>query len=245
MLNTPTEQKLHTMRLGVMAETWQTQARDSASRALDFDERFGMIVDAEHLYRENRKLERLLKDARLRIQGASLEDIRATTASGLSKENLAAFRSERWISEHLNVLLCGATGVGKTHLACALGQFACRRGHKTTYKRLPRLLEELTVSRADGSYARLLSKLEKSAVLIIDDWGLTPLKDSHRRDILEILEDRHGKASTVITSQLPLSKWHGYIGEPTIADAILDRLVHSAYKCELKGDSRRKTKPQD
>src|SRR5690606_6574831 len=183
MLNTPTEQKLHTMRLGVMAETWQAQARDSASRALDFDERFGMIVDAEHLYRENRKLERLLKDARLRIQGASLEDIRASTASGLSKENLAAFRSERWISEHLNVLLCGATGVGKTHLACALGQFACRRGHKTTDKRLPRLLEELTVSRADGSYARLLSKLEKSAVLIIDDWGLTPLKDSHRRDI--------------------------------------------------------------
>ena len=169
-----------------------------------------------------------------------MEDVRACASSGLSKELLSQLRSERWIAEHLNVLITGQTGVGKTHLACALGQYACRRGHRTTYKRLPRLLEELTVARADGSYARLLSKLEKSAVLIIDDWGLTPLKDSHRRDILEILEDRHGRASTVITSQLPQSKWHGYIGEPTIADAILDRLVHSAYKCELKGDSRRK-----
>src|SRR5690606_7471915 len=170
---------------------------------------------------------------------------RASATNGLSKEVLAALRSERWIQEHLNVLLTGQTGVGKTHLACALGQYACRRGYKTSYRRLPRLLEELTVARAEGSYPRLLSKIEKSQVLIIDDWGLTPLKESHRRDILEILEDRHGKASTVITSQLPLSKWHGYIGEPTIADAILDRLVHSAYKCELTGDSRRKTKNQD
>jgi len=245
MLNTPTEQKLHNMRLGVMSETWQSQARDTDAHQLSFDERFGMIVDAEHLHRENRKLARLLRDAKLRIQNANLEDIRASTRSGLSKDLLGQMRSERWIIEHLNVLLMGQTGVGKTHLACALGQYACRRGHKTIYKRLPRLLEELTVARVDGSYARLLAKLEKSAVLIIDDWGLTPLKDSHRRDILEILEDRHGKASTVITSQLPLSKWHGYIGEPTIADAILDRLVHSAYKCELKGDSRRKTQNQD
>lgn len=245
MLNTPTEQKLHSMRLGVMADTWQAQGRDDQARELSFDERFGMIVDAEHLHRENRKLVRLLRDAKLRIQGASLEDIRASSASGLSKELIGQLRSERWILEHLNVLLTGLTGVGKTHLACALGQYACRRGHKTTYKRLPRLLEELTVARADGSYARLLAKLEKTQVLIIDDWGLTPLTDSHRRDILEILEDRHGKSSTVITSQLPLSKWHGYIGEPTIADAILDRLVHSAYKCELKGDSRRKTRKKD
>ena len=237
MLNTPTEQKLHHMRLGVMAETWQAQSRDNDAREMSFDDRFGMIVDAEHLHRENRRLAKLLRDAKLRI--------RASAASGLSKDMLSALRSERWIQEHLNVLLTGQTGVGKTHLACALGQYACRRGHKTIYKRLPRLLEELTVARADGSYARVLSKLEKSNVLIIDDWGLTPLKDSHRRDILEILEDRHGKASTVITSQLPLSKWHGYIGEPTIADAILDRLVHSAYKCELTGDSRRKTKNQD
>lgn len=245
MLNTPTEQKLHSMRLGVMADTWQAQARDNDARELAFDERFGMIVDAEHLHRENRKLSRLLRDAKLRIQGANMEDVRASSSSGMSKELLSQLRSERWIAEHLNVLITGQTGVGKTHLACALGQYACRRGHRTTYKRLPRLLEELTVARADGSYARLLSKLEKSAVLIIDDWGLTPLKDSHRRDILEILEDRHGRASTVITSQLPLSKWHGYIGEPTIADAILDRLVHSAYKCELKGDSRRKTQTKN
>lgn len=245
MLNTPTEQKLHNMRLGVMAETWQAQNRDNDAREMTFDDRFGMIVDAEHLHRENRRLSKLLRDAKLRIQNATLEEMRASATNGLSKEVLAALRSERWIQEHLNVLLTGQTGVGKTHLACALGQYACRRGYKTSYRRLPRLLEELTVARADGSYPRLLSKIEKSQVLIIDDWGLTPLKESHRRDILEILEDRHGKASTVITSQLPLSKWHGYIGEPTIADAILDRLVHSAYKCELTGDSRRKTKNQD
>jgi DNA replication protein DnaC len=242
MLNTPTEQKLQSMRLGVMADTWLGQNRETEASELSFDERFGLIVDAEHLYRENRKLTRLLHDAKLRIQGANLEDIRASAASGLSSEVLSQMRSERWITEHLNVLLSGSTGVGKTHLACALGQFACRRGYRTIYRRLPRLLEELTVARADGSYAKLLARLERAQVLIIDDWGLTPLKDSHRRDILEIIEDRHGRTSTVITSQLPLSKWHGYIGEPTIADAILDRLVHSAYKCELTGDSKRKTR---
>lgn len=241
MLSTPTEQKLYSMRLGVMAETWQAQTRETKAPELHFDERFGLIVDAEHLHRQNQRLSRLLRDARLRISGATLEDVKPSASAGINAESLAQLRSERWITEHLNVLITGQTGVGKTHLACALGQFACRRGYRTTYKRLPRLLEELTVARADGSYARLLSKLEKSHVLIIDDWGLTPLKDSHRRDLLEILEDRHGHSSTVVTSQLPVSKWHGYIGEPTIADAILDRLVHSAYKCELSGDSRRKT----
>lgn len=241
MLNTPTENKLTEMRLGVMAETWLNQNKSNDSLEMSFDDRFGLIVDAEHLHRENRKLTRLLRDAKLRIAGASLEDVRASAAQGLPREVLTQLRSERWLAEHLNVLITGSTGVGKTHLACALGQFACRRGLRTLYRRLPRLLEELTLARADGSYARMLSRLERAPLLIIDDWGLTPLKDSHRRDILEILEDRYGKSSTVITSQLPISKWHGYIGEPTIADAILDRLVHSAYKCELKGDSKRKT----
>ena len=244
MLNTPTEEKLIAMRLGVMAESWLEQNKSTGMLEMPFDDRFGLIVDAEHLHRENRKLVRLLRDAKLRIPNANIEDVRASAANGLPKETVAQLRGERWLVEHMNVLITGSTGVGKTHLACALGQFACRRGHRTIYKRLPRLLEELTLARADGSYARLLARLEKAQLLLIDDWGLTPLKDSHRRDILEILEDRYGKSSTIITSQLPISKWHGYIGEPTIADAILDRLVHSAYKCELTGDSKRKTRKQ-
>lgn len=244
MLNKPTEQKLHSMRLGVMAETWAEQNRDSDTAQMGFDERFGMIVDAEHLHRENRKLSRLLRDAQLRISEASLEDVRASAAQGLPQSLVEQLRSERWIIEHLSVLITGRTGVGKTYLACALGQMACRRGYRTMYRRLPRLLEELTVARADGSYPKLLARIERAQVLVIDDFGLTPLKDNHRRDLLEILEDRYGRSSTVVTSQLPLSKWHGYLGEPTIADAILDRLVHSAYKCELTGESGRKKPAQ-
>ena len=240
MLNTPTEEQLHAMRLGTMASTWQEQGSSKKLVELEFDERFAMIVDAEYLYRENRKLDRLLRDAKLRIADANLEDIRSATQRGIDKGTIRQLQSERWLNEHQNVLITGPTGVGKTYLACALGQLACRRGHRTLYRRLPRLLDELSLARADGTYTRLLDRLAKARLLIIDDWGLAPLKDIHTRDVLEILEDRYGRCSTIFTSQLPTSKWHGYVGEPTIADAILDRLVHGAYKCELKGSSRRK-----
>jgi DNA replication protein DnaC len=245
MLNQPTEDKLHAMRLSAMADAWRQQAQDPKLDELGFDERFAMIVEAEYISRDNRRLERLLREAKLRISAACLEDVRTGHKHGLDKALVAQLGTCRWIDEHLNVLVTGPTGVGKTYFACALGQQACRRGYRTLYRRLPRLVEELTLARADGTYSKLLARLARAHVLIIDDWGITPMKDAARRDLLEIMEDRYGAGSTVVTSQLPISKWHDYIGEPTVADAILDRLVHSAYKCDLKGASRRKEKAQD
>lgn len=242
MLNQPTEDKLITMRLGAMAEAWRKQAQDPAFEELGFDERFAMIVDAEYISRDNRRLDRLLRDAKLRIAGASLEDVRTGHKRGLDKPLVAQLGTGRWLDEHLCVLITGPTGVGKTFFSCALGQQACRQGYRTLYRRLPRLVEELTLAHADGSYTKLLARLARVQLLIIDDWGLSPMKDTTRRDILEILEDRYGVSSTIIASQLAVTKWHDYIGDPTIADAVLDRIVHGAYKCELTGPSRRKEK---
>lgn len=240
MLHQPTVDQLHQMRLGAMAKAWEDQAQHAELDQLGFDERFALLVQAEHLHRQNRRLGRLLQQAKLRISGACLEDVRAGKSKGLEPSLLAQLGTCRWLDEHLNVLITGPTGVGKTYFACALGQQACRRGYRTLYRRVPRLLEELTLARADGSYTKYLNRMQTTQLLILDDWGLSPLSDAHRRDILEILEDRYGRGSTVLTSQLPLDTWHDYVGEPTIADAILDRLVHSAYKCDLKGASRRK-----
>jgi DNA replication protein DnaC len=240
MLHQPTVEQLHQMRLGAMAQAWQDQSQHPELAQLGFDERFALLVQAEHLHRQNRRLQRLLQQAKLRISGACLEDVRTGAALGLQPSLVAQLGTCRWLDEHLNVLVTGPTGVGKTYFACALGQQACRRGYRTLYRRISRLFEELTLARADGSYTKLLGRIQKTELLILDDWGLSPLGDAHRRDILEILEDRYGRGSTVVTSQLPLDTWHDYVGEPTLADAILDRLVHRAYKCELKGASRRK-----
>ncbi len=244
MLLEPTIDKLHELRLANMADAWQQQQRDAKVGALSFDERFSLLVDAEHQARDNRRLTRLLKDAQLRIPQACVEDVESGPGRGLEKALLRQLGSCTWVTEHLNVLICGATGVGKSYLACALGQGACRKGMRVLYRRVPRLLDELALARADGSYARLLAKLAKVEILVLDDWGLGTLKEVQRHDLLEVLEDRYGRASTVVTSQLPSANWHSWIGDPTLADAILDRLVNNAYKIDLKGNSRRKGQPE-
>jgi len=243
MLNEPTTEKLHRLRLVAMAHAWIEQNKNPTIASLSFDERFGMLVDAEHMARDNRRLGKLLKDAQLRLPTACIEDVEASAARGLEKATLRQLGSCTWIHEHLNVVLTGKTGVGKSYLACALGQIACRKGYRVLYRRVPRLLDELALARAEGSSVKLLARLAKTDVLVLDDWGLASLKEGHRHDLLEVIEDRYGRVSTVITSQLPLAKWHEWIGDPTIADAILDRLVHNAYKIDLTGHTRRKTEP--
>jgi DNA replication protein DnaC len=244
MLQSPTIEKLHGLRLATMADAWQAQQRDAKVGALSFDERFSLLVDAEYQARDNRRLTRLLKDAQLRIPQACVEDVESSSTRGIDKAMLRQLGSCTWVDEHLNVLITGATGVGKSYLGCALGQSACRKGLRVLYRRVPRLLDELALARAEGSYARLLSKLAKADVLLLDDWGLGAPKDAQRHDLLEVIEDRYGRVSTVVTSQLPTPRWHDWIGDPSLADAILDRLVNNAYKIDLKGSSRRRPKTE-
>ena len=245
MLNEPTMQKLLALRLGSMADAWQSQQRDTKTSALAFDERFSLLVDAEYLARDNRRLGRLLKDAELRIPQACLEDVDTANNRGVDRTMLRQLATETWVNEHLNVLITGPTGVGKSYLASAIGQAACRRRRRVIYRRVPRLFDEIALARADGSYAKLLSRLAKADVLILDDLGLGSPTEAQRHDLLEVMEDRYGRRSTVVTSQLPLAKWHDWLGDPTVADAVLDRLVHNAYKLELRGNSRRKEKPTE
>jgi DNA replication protein DnaC len=243
VLNEPTMQKLLTLRLGSMAEAWQTQQRDATASALCFDERFALLVDAEYLTRDNRRLGRLLKDAELRIPHACIEDVDTANNRGVDRAMLRQLATETWVTEHLNVLVTGPTGVGKSYIASAIGQAACRRRQRVLYRRVPRLFDELALARADGSYAKVLSRLAKTDVLILDDLGLGSPTEAQRHDLLEVMEDRYGCRSTVVTSQLPVPKWHDWLADPTLADAVLDRLVHNAYKLELRGNSRRKEKP--
>lgn len=239
MLNQPTHEKLVSMRLRGMAHGYQQQLADPEIAGLDFDTRFGLLVEAEALHRDNRQLARLLKEAKLRLPHACVEDLECGPARGLDLALVRDLMTGRWLDEHRNVLISGATGTGKTYTACALGQHACRQGHRVAYRRLSRLLEELMQARALGGSARALDRFARVHLLIIDDWGLAPLDDGGRRDLLELLDDRYGRRSTVITSQLPTHVWHDYLGEPTVADAILDRVVHNAYKIALKGGSMR------
>jgi DNA replication protein DnaC len=241
MLNEPTIEKLHDLRLGVMADAWIAQSKDPPTAALGFDERFALLVDAEHNARDNRRIIRLLKNAELRIPGACLEDVE-TGARGLDRAQLRQLGTCGWIAEHHNVIVTGMTGVGKSFLACALGQAACRRGRRALYRRVPRLLDELALARADGTYTRVLARLARNDVLILDDLGLGSPNEQQRHDLLEVLEDRYGCTSTVVTSQLPVAKWHDWIGEPTVAGAILDRVVHHADKIAHQGGSKRKPK---
>jgi len=239
VLNEPTHQTLVDLRLRGMAEAYAAQLADPEAAGLDFATRFGLLVDAEALYRENRRLTRYLKEAKLRIPSACVEDLKCSGTRGLDLALVRQLMTGRWLDEHLNILVTGATGTGKTYFACALAQHACRQGRRTLYRRLSLLIEEMMHARASGTYAKLLDRLARAQLLVIDDWGLAPLDDAARRDVLEVLDDRYVRRSTIITSQLPVKHWHEYIGEPTVADAILDRVVHNAYKVELKGGSMR------
>jgi len=232
--------KLHSMKLFGMAEALEEQVNSPSYEELSFEERLEMLVDKEMTYRENRRLSMLLRRARFRYPGACVEDIDFRTKRAIRKENVLKLAQNDWIRKHHNLIITGPTGVGKTYLACAFGISACREGISSYYVRLPRLMEELKIARADGSYIKLLGRLSRIQVLIIDDWGLNPLTDEERRDLLEIFEDRHKVRSTIISTQYPVSKWHKIIDDPTIADAICDRLVHNAHKINLKGDSMRK-----
>jgi DNA replication protein DnaC len=235
--------KLHDLRLSAMAEAWTAQQKDPTIGSLSFDERLALLVDIEHMARHNRKLARLLKDAELRIANAVVEDVETTPQRGLDRPMLKQLATCTWINEHQNVLITGATGVGKSYLACALAQAACRQGRRVLYRRAPRLIDELALAKTAGQGAKLLSRLAKLDLLVIDDLGIGTLKDAQRQDLLEVIDDRYGRSATIITSQLPLGKWHEWVADPTLADAILDRLVHNAYKLDLKGPSRRKEKP--
>ena len=241
MLNEQTLSHLNALKLFGMAHGFSQRLSTANSAELSHDEFFGLLVQDEKTYRENLRLKRLLANAKLK-QPAALEDIDYKHPRGLNKQLILELSSQQWLAHHRNVLLTGPTGVGKSYIACALGNFAARLGHTVLYLRAPRLFETLLQAKADGSHLKTLTKLAKVEILILDDLFLTPLSDAERKDLLEIIEDRHQKYPTVITSQCPTKEWHHIIGEPTIADAVCDRLLHHGYKIELKGESIRKTK---
>jgi DNA replication protein DnaC len=239
MLTHPTLDKLKTLKFTGMAAALTEQMDMSDISDMTFEERLGLLVDREMTERENRRLSNRLHRARFKLN-ASLEDIDYRHPRGLDKSLIRSLATCQWVKDHLNILISGPTGVGKTWLACALAQKACREGFTALYLRLPRFLQEITIAKGDGRYTKLLATLARTDVLILDDWGITKPTAENRRDLLELLEDRHGNRSTLATSQLPIDKWHDMIGDPTLADAILDRLLHNAYKINLKGDSMRK-----
>lgn len=240
MLINVTLDKLQALSLGGMARAFTEQLESPSYGELSFEERLGLLVDREATERENRRLARRLKAAKLRSD-AVIEDLDFRAPRGLDRATVLGLAESHWVGAHRNVLVTGPTGVGKTFLACALAQAAIRHGHTALYLRLPRLLDELVLARADGRLPRLMKAWAKVGVLVLDDLGLQPVPPARAADLLEVIEDRAGLRSTIVTSQLPVAHWHETLGEPTVADAILDRLVHDAYRFELKGASMRRS----
>lgn len=239
MLITPTIDRLNALALSGMARALADQQGHPDYAALTFEERLGLLVDREVQDRENRRLARHLKAAHLRSD-AVIEDLDLRSPRGLDRATVLSLADAHWVTAHRNVLVTGPTGVGKTFVACALAHSAIRRGHTALYLRVPRLLDELVLARADGRLPRLMASWARVDVLVLDDLGLQPVPAPRAADLLEVIEDRSGTRSTIVTSQLPVGHWHEALGDPTVADAILDRLVHGAHRLELKGDSRRR-----
>lgn len=238
MLTHPTSQRLHALGLTGMAKALDEQRDQRNVEGLSFEERLGLLVDREAAERETKRLVTRLKSANLR-QSAVIEDLDTKAARGLDKALFARLATGEWIARRQDLLITGKTGTGKSWLACALGHKACRDDRSVLYWRVPRLLDALALARGDGRFPRLLRTLARAELLILDDWGLAPLTSQQGRDLLEIIDDRHGRASTIITSQVPVKHWHELIADPTIADAILDRLVHTAHRIALTGDTLR------
>jgi DNA replication protein DnaC len=235
--------RLHELKLTGMAAAFDQQLAMPEVHSLSFEDRLALLLEGELTARHDRRLRRHLQLARLRLPNACIEDLDFRSPRGLDKSLILRLASGDWIRNQQVVLITGATGTGKSFLACALGHSACRQGLATRYFRLSRLLGDLALARGDGSYARVLDRLARADLLIIDDFGLAPLQDSERRDLLEVLEDRYGQAATLVTSQLPFEHWHEAVADPTLADAILDRLVHQAHRISLKGPSMRAKNP--
>jgi len=240
MLIHPTIEKLNSMRLAGMAKALRAQLENPEIHNLPFEERLTLLVEAELLERETRQLATRIKGAKLR-EHAALEDLDTRASRGIDRALLASLATCQWIKRRHNLLITGATGAGKTWLSCALSHTACRQGVTAAYHRLPALMQDLDLARHDGRYKKLMRALGKADLLVLDDLGIAPLSVEQLRDLLEIIDERYQKRSTLITSQLPVANWHEALGDPTMADAILDRVVHNAYKIDLKGeDSMRK-----
>lgn len=239
MLNHPTLDKLQTLRLTGMLKALAEQMHMADITELSFEERLGLLVDREMTERQQRRLQTRLRHAKLRLN-ACAHDIDYRAGRGLDKSLMRSLLSCQWIQARRNLVMTGPTGTGKTYLACALGHQACLQGYTTLYLRLPRLLQELPIAKGDGRYGKLMATLAKADLVILDDWALSVLSDENRRDLLELFEDRYDRRATLVTSQLPLEHWHEALGDPTLADAILDRLIHNAYKITLTGESMRK-----
>ena len=237
---TQTLTKLHEMKIHGMAKSFETNRISPKCQDLSHDEFMALLTDDEFIYRQNNRQRRLLQMARLKFSSAALESIDYSHTRGITKVKVTGLQNNQWLEKHQNILITGATGVGKSYLACAFGQWACRSGFNVYYNRWPRMLGDILSARGEGTYLKHLHKLSKVDLLIVDDFGLNSLSDTDKKDLMEIVEDRYMTGSTIITSQLPLKDWHAFIGDQTIADAVCDRLFHVAHKFELKGDSMRK-----